>query len=139
MLTLHPPAQETDIAGKLEAMGRAYKAASNADERIYYLLGAVNLCGPFRPLPNWLFKALSGLLVDHLPQKPDRHSWRWLMVREGRQTQREGHSKKPSWEEAYQYASEQLIDTRWAGSERTMKASYQIFERKRRIGQRRRQ
>ena len=146
--TLHPPAHEADIAVKLEAMRRAYEAAiagkseaidraheaaSNADKGVYHLLAALNMCGRFRPLPKWLFEALRAVLATRLPQKPDLHSLRWLMVREGKQ-KRDGAKKPPSWEKAYSYAAERLAGTRWAGSERTMKASYQIFERVRRIG-----
>ena len=128
MLTLHPPAREADIARKLQAMRRAYEAASNADDRTHNLLGALTLCGSFRPLPHWLFEALHKLLAARLPQEPNMHWARWLLVREGKR-RREGHSQTPSWEDAYEYASERLAETPWSGTPRTMKASYQIVQR----------
>jgi hypothetical protein len=125
-----------DIAAKLEAIQGAYEATSDAQDRVYHLLGALDMCGPFRPLPNWLFTAVRGVLAARLPQEPDLHSARWLMVREGKQ-KREGSNKTPTWEDAYEYASERLAGTPWAGEPRTMKASYLIARHRlqHRVGQ----
>lgn len=112
---------EADIAAKLEGMGRAYQTTSNEDERTHHLLGALYLCRTFRPLPDWLFRGLNAELKAKLPKEPDLHGGRWLLVREGKRN-------KLTWEEAYEYACARAAGTRWEGSDRTMKASYQIFE-----------
>jgi hypothetical protein len=117
----HPPTFEADIAARLEEMRRAYKTASNKDDRMQYLLGALYLCRTFRPLPDWLFRGLNAELKAKLPNKPDLHGGRWLVVREGKQ-------RGLTWEQAYQYASDQAAGT--PGSARTMEESYKIFEAK---------
>jgi hypothetical protein len=119
----HPPAIEAGIATKLEAMRRAYETASNKDERTYHLLGALVLCTTFRPLPNWLFKALKAELVAKLPKKPDRHGVRYLLVLEGKRL-------KGTWAEGYGYARGKLEGTPYAGESRTMRESYQLFRDK---------
>ena len=125
LLPLHPPAIEADIAAKLETMRRSYEATLKRDERTYHLLGALSMCSTIRPLPHWVFKALKAELAVRLPQEPDLHGVRWLMVLEGK---RQGKT----WQNAYKYASERLAGTQWSGASLTMKASYQDFERKRR-------
>jgi hypothetical protein len=136
VLPTHPPAIEADISARLEAMRRAYGAASNKDERTRLVLGALYLCGTVRPLPAWVFKALKVGLEAKMPKQPDLHGGRrllvrWLLVREGK-LKREGQHKKLTWEQAYGYARDQAVGTPWKGSARTMKASYQIYEATRR-------
>jgi hypothetical protein len=123
ILPAHPPAFEADLAAKLKGIRRTYETASNKDDRAYHLLAALFLCGTFRPLPDWLFKALSVELKAKAPKEPNLHGGRWLLVREGKQRGR-------TWEQAYQYASDQAAGTPWEGASRTMEESYKIFEAK---------
>src|SRR5262245_41249221 len=114
---VHPPAQEANIAARLEALRRAYEGTIGVTgEATRHLFAALRLCGSIRPLPRWAFEGLDGL-QSRLSQEPDRHGGRWLLVREGR-------AQGYSWENSYDYAAERLAGTPWAGEPRTMKASY---------------
>jgi hypothetical protein len=126
---LDPSRLNADIDARLKILQRAYEAASGS-ERDYHLLGALVMCGPFRPLPDWLFKALLELLAAKLP-KPDKHWLRAELVRAARER------RGLSWEGAYVFASEKAAATPIGGSERTMKASYQIDQRRVRQARRR--
>ncbi len=69
-----------DIAAKLEAMHAAW-AASEGIERRRQLTSALIMCGPFRPLPDWLYKALLDQQMAALQQwQPDIHWQRYWMV-----------------------------------------------------------
>jgi hypothetical protein len=130
-IVIHPPTTEADIAAKLAAIGRAYAATLNRDERTYRLLGALYLCWTTRPLPDWLFKALKAKLAAELPKQPGRHAVRWLMVLECKR-EREARGKKSTWEDAYDDASQRLESTLWKGSARTMRESCKIYLNKQR-------
>jgi hypothetical protein len=115
------------MAARLKEIRRSYETASSKDDRTHYLLGALYLCRTFRPLPDWLFRGLNAELKAKLPKEPDLHGGRWLLVREGKRSPA-GQAKTPTWEEAYECARERAKGTRWEGSARTMKASYQIYQ-----------
>jgi len=135
-----------DIAAKLEAMHAAWQASSGI-ERDRQLLGALTLCGPFRPLPDWLYQELRDqiksrlqehdnwlLTGEHVPpkglQKPDPDWLRWFVMTEVR---REGLKGKNAEVEA----SKRLTGTLAKGKPRTMKRAYQLIRRNMRQGQRR--
>jgi hypothetical protein len=122
--------EPTDIAARLEYARRTYEASVSVIDRRRWLLIALHFCGPFRPLPEWLFRALVAVLAERLPQEPSRHEVRWMTVWAGRQ--KDENDKVPSLEEAYKAASKQLAGTKSAGSKRTIKASYLIVEKQRR-------
>jgi hypothetical protein len=118
--------RQAQIDARLKELKRAYQAASNDgehDERVRCLLGVLVLCGPVRPLPGWAFKPICELVAARLPRQFTRDQIRWLMVKEGKKTLREG--KTLTWEEAYAYASERLADAPEAGGEHAMRWSYQ--------------
>lgn len=102
-----------DIAAKLEAMHAAW-ATSSGVERDRQLTSALIMCGPFRPLPDWLYQALLDqqmarlqehdnwlLTGKHEPskglEKPDPDWLRWLTLTDVR---REGFKGKKALEEA---------------------------------------
>ena len=107
-----------DIDAQMVALEQRWKESENTD--VHALLGALIFCEAW--LPPWLFKGLFEMLKAQLPQEPDIHSGRWLLVMEGR-------SNRLSWEKAYEYAAERARG-RYAGTARTMKGSYQIAQRK---------
>jgi hypothetical protein len=126
--------EQARIDTRLKELTQAYQAASNDgehDERVRCLLGVLVLCGTFHPLPDWAFKPICDLLAAQLPRQFTRDQIRWLMVKEGKRTLREGKDKGKhkgktlTWEEAYAYASEKLADMRAAGGEHAMRWSYQ--------------
>jgi hypothetical protein len=126
---------QADIDAKLAALQKASVNASGS-ERDRHLLSALNLCGPFRPLPDWLCTALRELLTARLPQQPDLHWGRWLMVCEGRRIVRKvrGKERPISWKAAYKYASERLASTPFAGAPSTIAKSYKLVQAIRRRG-----
>jgi hypothetical protein len=103
-------------------------ARSNGSERHRHLLGALQLCGPFGPLPDWLFTALRELVIARPPETSMK---RWDMVL----AFRDGAGL--TWEESYERASRRLSRTPAKGSAETMRKSYQRIERSLRPEQRR--
>jgi hypothetical protein len=116
----HPPAQAADINARLATLRKAWTKARGS-ERDYHLLAALTLCGPFQPLPDWLYRALRDQLSNRLPKEPNIHWARWLMVREGKE-------RGISWKAAYKYASERLAGTPFAGSPSTIAKSYKLVQ-----------
>lgn len=114
-----------DVSAKMAALERKWEKSGQTD--LHALLGALVFCQA--QLPPWLFNGLHQMLKARLPQEPDMHWWRWLLVKEGR-------GKRLSWENAYEYAAEQARG-KYAGTARTMKRSYQIAqgELRRKMGQ----
>jgi hypothetical protein len=122
-------AWRTDIDAKLAALQRAYEKETNPVERDRILMGAVVLC----PMPDWLRKGLIERLAGGLPQQPDLHWGRWLLVREAHNKGLPWMGKNGAWNGgAYDDASKQAAGTRWAGKPRTMKNSHDIVQRSRR-------
>jgi hypothetical protein len=120
---------QSDIDNKLAAMQKAW-AKSEGSERDRQLLGALNLCGPFRPLPDWLCTALQELLTERLAQPPI--NWvRWNLALALRDV------SNLTWKETYQHASEKLAGTAAQGSPEAIRKSYEAMERSRPPEQRR--
>jgi hypothetical protein len=112
---------QSDIDKKLAGMQNAM-TKSRGSERDRHLLGALNLCGPFRPLPDWLCTALQELLTERLAQPPI--NWvRWNLVLALRNV------SDLTWEETYQHASEKLAGTAAQGSPEAIRKSYEAIER----------
>ena len=78
---------------RLAALHKAWMAAAD-DERAHHLIGALRMCGPFRPLPEWLFKALDDQLIalDRYPQEPGKAEAHW---RAGRRRKVSSPLRKP--------------------------------------------
>src|SRR5262249_3717842 len=64
-----PYLQPYDIDRRLAGLKRAYESSSGT-ERDRHLHAALNLCGSFRPLPEWAVRALSKQLASRLPSTP---------------------------------------------------------------------
>jgi hypothetical protein len=120
------PQHQAHIDALLEQLHKDCKQASG-NERDRLLFAALTLCGPFRPLPEWLYQALRDGLRARLRQEMDIHTERWLLVKEGRSLAPKGSDK---WPWAYKYAAERA-DGIFAGTPRTMKESYQVVQRRR--------
>jgi hypothetical protein len=126
----HPPTLEAEIQERLAELQRACQKSRGTD-RDYHLLGGLVLCGSLRPLPQWLYAALSKLLKELLSkQQFDKHWVRHLLVQEGH------FIKGLSWPKSYEYARDELKalpddhpDKRAAGSKWTMEASYKRIQR----------
>jgi hypothetical protein len=115
------PAQ-SDIDNRLAAMQKAW-ARSNGAEHDRQLLGALILCGSFRPLPDWLYTALQALLTERLSQPPPINWTRWNLVLALRDV------SNLTWEETYQRASELLEGTPAQGTPDAIRKSYEAIER----------
>jgi hypothetical protein len=120
----YPATWLADINNKLETIKEAY-ARSKDTERDRQLLGALNLCGTFRPLPEWLCTALREPLVERLSQSPTLHWIRWHLVLALREDAKRRQIKL-SWTETYKRASERLVGTDAKGGPETIKKSYLI-------------
>jgi len=125
-----------------------------ADGNMKALSKAVILCEKAdRPLPAWAVAGVQKILWEHFSggagKKRGRlgnakaahrqngvHYQRWAVVVDVRDRWIDimGLDHKPSLEEAYGLASEMLADSKDAGSEETIKKSYQLVERLSRSG-----
>lgn len=91
------------------------------------MLSALYFCGPFRPLPDWLFKALSELLLER--QKPVPISvTRWFLVLALREDAKR-RKLKLTWVETFKQASKRLAGTDAAGGAEAIKKSYLVVAR----------
>jgi len=112
---------QADIDNRLAAMQKAW-SKSKGIERDHCLLGALNLCGPFRPLPDWLCSALREILTERLSQPPV--IWlRWNLVRALKDV------SKLTWDETWERASKMLAGTAAQGGTEAIRKSYQAYER----------
>jgi hypothetical protein len=91
------------------------------------LLGALNLCGTFRPLPDWLYTALQALLTERLSLPPPKDWVRWNLVLALRDDPK--IEPRRTWEETYKLASKRLANTPARGGPEAIKKSYQAIER----------
>jgi hypothetical protein len=117
----YPAAWLFDIDNRLAAMRKAW-SKSRGSERDRHLLGALNLCGPFRPLPDWLCTALQALLTERLSQPPPINWTRWNLVLALRDV------SDLTWDETLERASEILADTPARGGPEAIRKSYQAIE-----------
>ena len=117
-----PAASQANIDKKLATIQEAY-AKSEGAERDRQLLGALNLCGTFRPLPDWLCAALREPLTERLSKSPTIHWIRWHLVLTLREDAKRRRIRM-SWPEAYKRASEWLVDTDAEGGPEAIKKSY---------------
>lgn len=104
---------------RLAALHKAWMAAAD-DERAHHLIGALRMCGPFRPLPEWLFKALDDQLIalDRYPQEPGKAEAHW-------RAWATAESKQPVKE-----AVEALKGTKWeAGAKAVRKSVTRVNKR----------
>jgi hypothetical protein len=108
---------------KLAAFHAAW-TASSGEARDLNLLGALELCGSARPLPEWVFAELCRQQIARLPGI-DRNTARWFSVLGAR---REGLS----WKAATNAASNRLKDTFAAGKPDTIWHAYKRVEASRR-------
>lgn len=115
---------------KLEILERAY-ADGNRDA----LRAAVKICAR-RPAPEWVRDAVLAALNGANANKRGRPRddavdyARWDAVRELRERRQElRDTLKPTWEAAYENASEILKGTKAHGEPHSIKASYQRVER----------
>jgi hypothetical protein len=108
---------------KMAALEKQWEDSKGTDR--HALWEALNF-GQIKIMPPWLFAALKQLLKSP-PQNPSLHWGRWLLVREGM-------AQGLSLRKAYDYASERLKGTPYAGEWRTMKESYGIVQKERRGG-----
>jgi hypothetical protein len=125
----YPAAWLFDIDNRLAAMRKAW-SKSRGSERDRCLLGALNLCGPFRPLPDWLCTALQELLTERLPQPPINWT-RWNLALTLHDV------SGLTWEDTWERATEMLADTPAQGGPEAIRKSYQAFERSQPLEQRR--
>jgi hypothetical protein len=93
-------------AGALLAEKRAYEKARGS-ERARVLLAALVRCGPFRPLPHWLFTAQCEMLSAMLEPEPPK-KWRlWYLFRAHLDAKDGEDRPRYGWDEALRLAAEE--------------------------------
>ena len=122
---------------QLAALKVALPKASGTERRRLLLRG-LNFCNAVRPLPRWLFEALSEDLVADL--QPTKDEKRWCAVRVARdeqgfdwetRTPHDADGQTAGVEDGtFDWAAEALAGTDAAGTPRTMRHSYDKVEHK---------
>jgi hypothetical protein len=132
-------ALQADVVRRMAGLKRAYEASMGI-ERDRQLLGALILCGTFRPLPVWVYQALFDqqkaalyehdqwlMTGQHVPrvglQKPDRQWLRWLVAEEELAARRGERKRLPNGmkEPAFKAASQRLKGTLAKGAPSTIR------------------
>ncbi len=116
------PEFQADIDARLAAIEEVCPR-STGSERDRHLLAALQLCGPFRPLPYWLYASLRELLLARMPQGTV-HEKRWNLVLALRDESRF------TWQDTFQRAQELLTGTPEQGSADAIRKSYELIESK---------